>query len=268
MWIAVTAAVLLLFVVGVRRWIHHAQIELAPVLIVPGADAQSVVDPPPAAIAARMILDVREVVQRPDRPRLAVLTFDDGPFPVDTPALGAVLRSLRVPADFFFIGEDARRQPAIARRSADAGIEIGNHTLTHPEMPTLPYEAQRGEIANGAAAIRISTGEGVTYFRPPHGNFDVDTVKAAQEAGETVALWDIDPGDWRALTADQIVALALAQARAPAIILLHNGKEETIEALPRIVAAYRKAGFEFVTMSQLQRRVPLEEINDPMRVQL
>jgi len=60
----------------------------------------------------------------------------------------------------------------------------------------------------------------------------------------------------------------LAHGRSPAILLLHNGKFATLEALPRIVKAYRAAGFEFVTLSQLQARLSLDEINDPVRVAL
>ena len=255
-------------VVGVRRWIHHAQLELVPVLVVPGEDARTVVDPPPGAIATRMVLDMHEVLSPPPRPRLAVLTFDDGPYPVETPALADVLAQLHVPADFFLIGRDAQRQPAIARRLSTLGNETGNHSMTHPEMSTLSYVDQRAEIDAGATAVRTATGRAVTYFRPPHGNYDEDTIKAALDSGETVALWNDDPGDWRTLSPDEITKIAVEQARAPVVILLHDGKDATIDALPGIVAAFRRAGYRFVTLSELQKDLPVDEINDPIRVSL
>jgi len=258
---------LLVGLVG-RRWVHHAQLELAPVFVSPGADVQAIVAPPAGAVAQRMMRDIRDVVRRPDRPKLAVLTFDDGPYPVETPALAQVLGRLRVPADFFFIGNDATREPAIARRLADDGFELGNHSLTHPEMPTLGYDAQLAQVRGGAAALHASTGRQPAFFRPPHGSYDANTLKAAADAGETVALWDVDPGDWRSLSADEIAGLAIEQAHAPAVILLHDGKDATIEALPRIVDAYRRAGFEFVTLSELERRVPLDQIDDPVKVDI
>lgn len=265
---AVIAAALLAFWFGARRWIHHAQLELVPIIITPGSDAQSIVAPPAGAIAGRMLRDIRDVVQKPDRPRLAVLTFDDGPYPVETPALAAVLARLGAPADFFLIGNDALRQVAIARRLAGDGFELENHSLTHPEMPLLAYHAQLAEVKGGAAAVLAATGQMPTYFRPPHGSYDADTLKAAGAAGERVALWDVDPGDWRSLSADEIVDLAIDQAHAPAVILLHDGKDATIGALPRIVEAYRRAGFQFVTLSELERKVPLDQINDPVKVKL
>ena len=254
-----------------RRWIHHAQLELVPVLVPfqSYSDAADLVSPPAGAIAGRMWRDVTDFVSARGRPRLAVLTFDDGPYPVETPALAAQLSSLHVPADFFFIGSDAVRQPAIARRMAALGFEIGNHTLTHPDLAELDEGQQVWQIYAGRDVIHRTTGISTRYFRPPHGSYNADTFLAAQgQPPETVALWDVDPGDWRALTADQIVESARSQARAPAVILLHNGKDVTIEALPRIVDEYRRAGFTFVTLSELERRVPLDEINDPQKVQL
>ena len=267
--IIIAVALVLALVVGVRRWVHHAQLELVPVMILPGSDVSTVVSPPPSRVLSRMLLDVHELVQPPARPRLAVLTFDDGPYPVETPALAAMLASLHVPADFFLIGEDTMREPEIARRLRAQGIELGNHTLTHPEMPALSSTAQTAEITSGAAAIRASTGAQVRFFRPPHGNYNTATIDAAIGPGnEIVALWDVDPGDWRDVDADQITASTEQQGRAPAIILLHDGKDATIDALPRIVEAYRRAGFEFVTLSELQARVPIDVINDPVKVQL
>lgn len=255
-------------IIGVRRWVHHAELELIPVLVPPTADARSVLHPPASEIAARMERDVAELIKHPDRPKLAVLTFDDGPYPVESPALLAQLEALQVPADFFLIGRDAQRQPSIAMRLAGGGSEVGDHTMTHPEMSSMPFERQRDEVMRGEAAIRDVVGSASPYFRPPHGNYDIDTIRAAQAADLTMALWNDAPGDWRTLTPDAIAASVERQAKAPAVILLHSGKLATIEALPRIVADFRAAGFQFVTLSELQRRVPLDAINDPIKVKV
>ncbi|MBC5827772.1 MAG: polysaccharide deacetylase family protein [Candidatus Eremiobacteraeota bacterium] len=254
--------------VEMRRWVHHAQLELVPAIVPATLDAAAIAHPPAQELASRMRRDIADVLTPPRRERLAVLTFDDGPYPVTTPALLATLRRLAVSADFFLIGDDAREQPDIAFRLAQAGMELGNHTLTHPEMSTLSFPAQLEEIVDGAVTIRRVTGRVTTYFRPPHGNFDEATLQAAKAAGETVALWNVDAGDWRTVTPADVVTRVVAQARSPAVILLHNGKEPTIQALADIVSAYRRAGFTFVTLSELQRRLPIDAINDPVRITL
>ena len=266
-WALVVIALLLVIFAG-RRWVHHAQLESIPVIVPDDLSAGDVVHPPAGAIARRMLLDVRDAFSRPVRPRLAVLTFDDGPFPVTTPLLLAQLQGLNVPAVFFLIGNDSRQQPALAQRLAAEKMELGNHTLSHPELAGLPAGQQLAEIAGGKMEIRLVTGVKTRYFRPPHGNFDATTIDAARAQAQTVALWDVDPGDWRNISADVIIANVTQRARAPAVILMHNGKFATIEALPRIVAAYRAAGFTFVTLSELQRRLPLTAINDPVKVAL
>lgn len=265
---ALVIVTLLVAGIGARRWVHHAQLELVPVIVPSDAVAGDIFNPPPSAIARRMLQDLRDGLSPPSRPRYAVLTFDDGPFPVSTPALLAELSRLGVPADFFLIGRDAAEQPAIAAR-IPAGInEIGNHTLTHPEMPDLRLPAQLEEVADGAVEIRRATGSSADYFRPPHGNWDADTLVATRAAHETLVLWDVDPGDWRRVSAQAIVDNVTTHAKSPAVILLHNGSEPTIAALPAIVTAYRRAGFTFVTLSQLQQKLNLDEINDPTPVAL
>ncbi len=265
-WVA--ALVALVLIIFLRRWVHHAQLELVPVIVPPNVSASDVLSPPAGTIARRMIQDVNDMIAPPSRPRLAVLTFDEGPFPVTTPLLLAQLRALEVPAVFFLIGRDADEQPALTVRAQAAGIELGNHTQTHPEMILLSIAQQSLEINEGARTIFGLTGKRPIYFRPPHGAFNAATIDAARADGDTIALWDIDPGDWRSLTADRIADDVLAHARSPAVILLHNGKFATVEALPRIVRAYRAAGFEFVTLTQLQARLSLGQINDPLRLSL
>lgn len=266
--LAALILVLLVAAVLVRRWAHHAQLELVPVIVPPSLSSDEVLNPPARAVAARMVEDVRDALSPPQRPRYAVLTFDDGPYPVVTPALLQTLDHLNAPADLFFIGRDASEQPAIARRAAAQRVEIGNHTLSHPEMNALPLPAQVDEVVGGALAIKRATGRDVAYFRPPHGNFDAQTIDAARAHGETVVLWDVDPGDWRQVTPAFITENVTRHAKSPAVILLHDGSAATIEALPSIVQAYRNAGFQFITLSELEARLSLEQINDPVSIKM
>jgi hypothetical protein len=76
--------------------------------------------------------------RRSPGPKLIALTFDDGPYPVDTPMLLQRLApTAHVPATFFLIGRDAEQFPELAREIAAAGDEIADHTLTHPDLDAL-----------------------------------------------------------------------------------------------------------------------------------
>src|SRR5882757_9122606 len=67
------------------------------------------------------------------RAKCVALTFDDGPTPF-TDRLLKILVDNDAKATFFLIGNKVARDPGAAKRIADAGMELGNHTWEHPNM--------------------------------------------------------------------------------------------------------------------------------------
>ena len=61
------------------------------------------------------------------------LTLDDGPDPLNTPAILDLLDAYGVKATFFVIGEKAEQHPDLIREIARRGHQIGNHTWSHPQ---------------------------------------------------------------------------------------------------------------------------------------
>jgi peptidoglycan/xylan/chitin deacetylase (PgdA/CDA1 family) len=204
---------------------------------------------------------------RADRPKLIALTFDDGPYPIFTPMLLDVLRDSHVPATFFLIGRDAEQWPEIARRIESDGNEVADHTYTHPDLDRETDSQVRDEIVQGRDALWRLTGDpGVkTLMRPPHGRYTERTIKVAQSLGYSVVLWTDDSGDWRTLTPEQIENHLLEHATAPEIVLLHSGKLATIEAMPSVIEHFQRAGYRFVTVSELLAHVSTHELNHPLR---
>lgn len=241
---------------------------LRPAVITAHADAAALVQPSLGARIDALLGRARAPLAQ--RPKLVALSFDDGPYPVDTPLLLQTLHDLRVPATFFLIGRDAEQFPDLARAIVAGGDEIGDHTLTHPDLTRLDPAAVTAELRGGAAALsRIAPDPAEhTQFRPPHGRYVLDTVLAAQAAGFTTVLWNDDPGDWRTVSAAAIEQHLLQHATAPEIVLLHSGRPATIAMLPDLVTRYRRAGYTFVTVGTLLRRVPAEALNRPAKAAL
>lgn len=261
--IAVCLAVAASFVTG--RLLKHARAQLVPAYIAAGDDARAMLRPSLGRQLAMLLADVRP---HPARPRLIALTFDDGPYAVESPLLVEQLRALRVPATFLLIGRDAEQFPGLARAVSGGGDEVENHTYSHPDLDRLSPAGVQGELREGAAAlasIDLHQPSIRMRMRPPHGRYTLATVLAAQRAGYAVVLWTDDPGDWRTLTPQAIVAHVMSRATAPEILLLHSGKLATIEALPEIVARFRAAGYRFVTVDELLRALPERMLNDPQR---
>ena len=204
---------------------------------------------------------------RSGRPRLIALTFDDGPYPVYTPMLLDVLHDLHVPATFFLIGQDAEQWPEITERIERDGHEIADHTFTHPNLDQETGDEVRREVLEGRDALWSLTHDPAVrhYMRPPHGRYTQRTLEVVQSLGYSVVLWTDDSGDWRSLTVDQIEDHLLEHATAPEIVLLHSGKLATIEALPKVVERFRRAGYTFVTVGQLLDEVSTRDLNHPLR---
>jgi len=264
--VAIVAAVAL--AVGALGLAHLLRKPIVPPVIIRGADARRILSPGVVAHIERIFSD-RLPGDRSKSPRLIALTFDDGPYPVETPLLLDELAALHVPATFFLIGDDATLYPDLTRRIEADGNEIANHTQTHPAFFNRLGGAEvRTELVQGARTLEryVHDPSIERLMRPPHGRFTLATVEAAQRAGYDVVLWHDDPGDWRLSVLPQtIVSHAAAHATAPEIMLLHSGRLATIEALPELVARYRRAGFRFVTAGTLLRDVPLVEIDHPKR---
>jgi peptidoglycan/xylan/chitin deacetylase (PgdA/CDA1 family) len=100
---------------------------------------------------------IAAVVGRPpavgQREKLIALTFDDGPYPIETPLLLQTLHDLGVPATFFLIGRDAQQFPALAKLVGTNGNEIANHTLTHPDLDRRRTRATRRSCGPTTPAI-------------------------------------------------------------------------------------------------------------------
>lgn len=266
--IAIVGLVLAVGAIGGRHLWAKSDDLLRPVVILPHADAPALLHPSLGTRFGALLGKARAPVE--SRPKLIALTFDDGPYPVTTPLLLQRLRDLHVPATFFLIGRDAEQFPDLARAIAAGGHEIADHTLTHPDLDALDDRAVLAELRGGADSLeRIAPDPAErTTFRPPHGRYTDATIGVAQAAGYATILWSDDPGDWRAVTAKALQEHLLERATAPEIVLLHSGRPSTIAALGPVVGAFRAAGYEFVTVEALLRRVSADQINRPAKFPL
>ncbi len=253
---------------GIYRVSLKANAPVLPAIVTRTADAHRELSTNLDARIDRFLHD-RPPVDREGSPRLVALTFDDGPYPVETPLLLDELRDLHVKATFFLVGDDAALFPQLAQRIESEGHEIANHTETHPAFfDRLDARGVTHELDAGAQTLESIASDAAirTMMRPPHGRFTERTVRAAQRDGYHVILWNDDPGDWRVGVSPSVLAAHVEEhATAPDIILLHSGLLPTVELLPEIVARFRAAGFDFVTVGDLMRRVPIERIDHPER---
>ncbi|MEO0414628.1 MAG: polysaccharide deacetylase family protein [Verrucomicrobiota bacterium] len=180
------------------------------------------------------------------------LTFDDGPHPTNTPRLLDILRQKNVKATFFVVGTNARKYPHILKRMVAEGHEIGNHTISHGKITTMPQPKIHNEIVGSQHAVTSATGVAPRCFRPPYG-----AITSQQKGwikgnyGLPSILWSVDPEDWKKPGVG-VVAQRLVSGAAPGgILLLHDIHAPSIDATPIAIDRIKAKGLQFVTVSQL-----------------
>ncbi len=186
--------------------------------------------------------------------RVIALTFDDGPDPRYTPALLAVLRRYDAHATFFVCGEAAERYPALVRRTAAAGHEVGSHGYRHVDLLRLGPAGLRRELAAGQAAL-ARCGVHATLLRPPYGFRSPLVCAAARRQGLQVVGWDAAGHDWPSPSPRAIADSVLGDLAPGQVVLLHDGRGDhrhTVAALDLILAELRRRGYRSVTLTELQ----------------
>jgi peptidoglycan/xylan/chitin deacetylase (PgdA/CDA1 family) len=140
-------------------------------------------------------------------PNEIALTYDDGPSPAHTPALLDLLAAHNVHATFFLMGEHVLRHPQLARRIAEAGHTLGNHTHTHPNLALTSPKKARQELELCQQVIVETTGITPRLFRPPFGARRPDVLRTARSLGLIPVLWNVTAKDWDlSLSPAQILA--------------------------------------------------------------
>ena len=179
------------------------------------------------------------------------LTFDDGPHPAFTPQLLAVLQAYHAKATFFVVGEQAERYPNLIRAEVAAGDDVGNHTYDHVSLVKIPADYVGTEIKACGEVLDSITGKPAHLFRPPGGVYDSDIAQQSEALGYTMVLWTIDPGDYASPGDDVILDRTLGKITNGSIILLHDGIQQTIDVLPRILQFLKDHGYQTVTVDYM-----------------
>ena len=192
--------------------------------------------------------------------RVVALTFDDGPCHPYTGELMEVLRGERVPATFFMVGNNVRREPNLAAEVASEHA-VGNHTYTHPHLTWSWPSTVKDELARGQEEIHRATGTLPSLFRVPHGWYGPQVISGAEGLGMRCVGWSVMAWDWNKPPAETIQRRILHGACPGGVTLLHDGQDteafpkadrsRTIAAVPRIIESLKGDGYRFVTVPEL-----------------
>ena len=198
-----------------------------------------------------------------------VLTFDDGPWPANTPAVLKALADECTKAVFFPIGKHATYHPEILKQVAAAGHTVGAHTWSHANLNSKKMTDQlaRDEIEKGYSAVKLALGAAPSpFFRFPelqHG-----PAAMAYLGARNIAMFscDLDSFDFRAKNSDQIVNTVMTKLdkQGKGIILMHDFQKHTAEAMPMLLRRLKAGGYTVVLMKAKAQVATLPEYDEAL----
>lgn len=197
--------------------------------------------------------------------RLIHFTFDDGPDRRTTPVLLNELDRLGIKATFFVttgrmasLGARARTERALLQEIVRRGHRVGNHTVSHRQLPMLTPLEVRQEIQSASDLITEVTGIDTPLVRPPGGSRSPRIDAALASMGYTQVLWNIGSGDFQVRSADEVVdtfTRVLARREREhgergGIVLMHDTHPWSVAALPRIVDRLKSRNCELLAAGE------------------
>ncbi len=183
--------------------------------------------------------------------KVVALTFDDGPHAGKAQELLDLLKDLDVKATFFVVGMMVEKHPELIKMEADAGHEVEDHSFSHVNLSKVPEEESDIEYRACSDLIYHVIGTRPKFCRPPGGQATPAVMEAAARNHLVTAMWSDDPKDYSNPGDDLIIQRLMDHVSPGAVILLHEGVDETMQVLPSLVATLRSEGYSFVTMDQL-----------------
>jgi len=195
-----------------------------------------------------------------------VLTFDDGPWPGNTPAVLKALADQCTKAMFFPIGKHAGWHPEIMKQVAAAGQTVGSHTWSHKDLSRLTDEEAKAEIEKGIAAVSIALGNQpvAAFFRFPALRHPPEMLKYVATRNIGVFSTDMDSFDFKMRKPEQVIKSVMAklEKHGKGIILMHDFQHATAEAAPELLKRLKEGGYKVVQVTSKTSIEPLPEYKE------
>lgn len=176
-----------------------------------------------------------------------LLTFDDGPDPVNTPQILGILEKYNVKAVFFVTGLKAAKYPEIVEKISENGHLIGNHSYFHSIF--FPFYLKNtiiSELEKTADFVENVTGRKIKYFRPPFGVTNPRIAYAVRKKGYVTVGWSVRSKDTVLKDGDRIFERVAGLVKGGDIILLHDTVQGSVKMLDKLIIQCRTDGLEFI----------------------
>ena len=181
-----------------------------------------------------------------NKPAVA-LTFDDGPSD-QTARILDVLEQNGALATFFMVGERVGSYAPTAKRAYDMGCLMGTHLYSHQKLTEMDAQQIAQELELCKAAHQAAFGAEPQLARTPYGSVNATV---SETLGMPLINWSLDSRDWETRDADRIFNDVMNNISDGDIVLFHDLKDFSANAIARIVPALKEQGYQVVTVQEL-----------------
>jgi peptidoglycan/xylan/chitin deacetylase (PgdA/CDA1 family) len=178
-----------------------------------------------------------------------LLTFDDGPWQNNTPAVLKALADHCTKAAFFPIGKHALFYPEILKQVAAKGHTIGSHTWSHANLSKKSPAEAKAEIEKGISAVRLALGAAAApFFRFPALAHPPELVTYLGERNIAIFSTDLDSFDFKMRKSEQLIQSVMnkLQKHGKGIVLMHDFQQVTATAIPQLLNQLKADGYRVV----------------------
>lgn len=199
-----------------------------------------------------------------------VLTFDDGPWPVNTPAVLKALADECTKGLFFSVGKHATWHPEILRQVLAQGHTVGTHTWSHVNLngKKMTEQMAKDEVEKGISAVKWALGTNPSpFFRFPQLQHNPAIVSYFGTRNVAMFSTDIDSFDFRkGATPEKIIETVMTRLDklGKGIILMHDFQKHTGEALPALLARLKAGGYKVVQITAKTTLQTLPEYDEAL----
>lgn len=188
--------------------------------------------------------------------KVLYLTFDCGYENGNTEPILAALKKHNVKATFFVTGAFLESAPDMAKKIAEEGHTVGNHTYNHPDMAAIAdIDSFQKELDDVANLFQEITGTELSpYYRPPQGKCNVENLKMAQELGYATIFWSLAHVDWdqeNQPSHEEAFEVITQRTHPGAVVLLHAISKTNGEILDEMLTRWEDMGYTFGTLKDL-----------------
>jgi peptidoglycan-N-acetylglucosamine deacetylase len=206
-------------------------------------------------LGLRMFADA--ILRGPKDAKGIVLTFDDGPDPVNTRKVLDILDKSDAKATFFVIGHKAEKHPDVVKEIVKRGHEVGVHGYAHDRLFSLRGSKRvRKDLEKAVKTLEKITKKRPTLFRPPIGHTNPTIARIADQLDLTVIGWSAAGYDGIKSAKPSFVASRVERLLDDGVIvLLHDAAERDdhepviTKALPQILDAAKEKNLKVARLS-------------------